>query len=182
MIIRDEKQLRLPCEDVLPGEVGELVELLEKELANSARLGAPGVGLAANQVGIQKKIAIVRLGDIKFNLVNAKIEKGYDPAIFEDEGCLSVPGRLENTIRFQEVYVVNNLEKPHRFIASGLVAVVVQHELGHLNQELFIDRIAPKQTQIIRPSLKVGANDPCPCGKINLESGKIIKFKKCCGK
>ena len=178
MIIRDEKLLRLPCKDVLPGEVGELVELLERELAQSARLGAPGIGLAAAQINIQKKIAIVRLGNTKFNLINAKIEKGYDEAIFEEEGCLSFPNRLENTLRFQEVHVINNLDTPHGFIATGLVAVAVQHELDHLNQTLFMDRAVPKPTQVFNIK-KVGPNEPCPCGIVDPMTNKVKKFKKC---
>lgn len=62
MIIQNnEELLRRPCEDVKPEEVGELVELLERELDNSGRLGSQGIGLAAPQIGILKKIAIVRI-------------------------------------------------------------------------------------------------------------------------
>lgn len=160
-----EDLLRVECADVLPEEVGELVELLEKELANSARLGNPGVGLAASQVGVAKKIAIVRAGKEQLNLVNAKIESAYDPQMFRDEGCLSWPGRVENTMRFQEVHITGNLVFPHGLIATGLFAVICQHELDHLNQKLFFDY------KIQAP--KVRPNDACVCN-----SGK--KFKKCC--
>jgi len=175
IITNNEDALRVVCEPVLPEEVGSLVETLEKELTYANRLGKNGIGLAAPQIGIAKNIAIVRLPKISFNLVNAKLEQGFDPATFTEEGCLSFPGRLENTTRFQEVYITNNLVEPHSFIASGFLAVVCQHELDHLNQKLFMDRSVPKPVPVVRSAAKVGPNAPCICG-----SGK--KYKKCCGR
>lgn len=175
IITFNEEALRLPCEDVLPNEVGSLVATLEAELANANRLGRGGIGLAAPQIGIAKKIAIVRLGKgFDIDLVNSKIEQGFDPTIFRDEGCLSFPGRVEDTSRFQEVYITNNLVYPHTFVATGLMAVVCQHELDHLNSTLFMDRKIVKHVPVISKK-KVGPNDPCLCGSNR-------KFKKCCGK
>lgn len=175
IITNDEAKLRVFCEPVTLEEVGPLVEQLEKELEHTNRIGRPGIGLAAPQIGIAKNIAIVRLPKINLNLVNAKLVQGYDPAVFTEEGCLSFPGRIENTIRFQEVHIVNNLVEPHSFIASGLVAVVCQHELDHLNSTLFMDRAAPRPRPVVNVTAKVGPNEPCPCG-----SGR--KYKKCCGR
>lgn len=172
IIINDEEALRIKCEDVLPDEVGGLISVLENELTEANRLGKGGIGLAAPQIGIAKRIAIIRLGNINIDLVNCRLEKGYDPALFKEEGCLSFPGRVENTTRFQEVYITDNLVYPHTFTATGLVAVVCQHELDHINSVLFMDhkveKLAPKKK-------KVGPNDPCMCG-----SSK--KYKKCCGR
>ena len=136
--------------------------------------GKNGIGLAAPQIGIAKDIAIIRLPKISLNLVNAKLVSGFDPATFTDEGCLSFPGRLEDTTRYQEVVVANNLVEPHSFVATGFIAVACQHELDHLNSTLFIDRKIPKLVPVIVKA-KVGPNEPCSCG-----SGK--KYKKCCGK
>lgn len=174
IITFNEEALRVKCEPVLPEEVGALVETLEKELEYANRLGKNGIGLAAPQIGIAKNIAIVRLPKMKFDLVNAKIVAGYDPALFTDEGCLSFPGRSENTIRFQEVHIVNNLVEPHSFVATGFIAVVCQHELDHLNSTLFMDRSLPKPAPVVKKA-KQGPNEPCACG-----SGK--KYKKCCGR
>ena len=175
IITNDEAALRVFCEPVTLEEVGPLVEILEKELEHSNRIGRAGIGLAAPQIGIAKNIAIVRLPKISFNLINAKLVQGYDPALFTEEGCLSFPGRNEDTIRFQEVYITNNLVEPHSFTATGLVAVVCQHELDHLNSTLFMDRMMPKATPIVAKTAKVGPNETCPCG-----SGK--KYKKCHGR
>lgn len=176
IITNNEEALRVFCEEVKPEEVGPLIATLEAELDHANRLGKGGIGLAAPQIGIAKNIAIVRLdkaSGLSVDLVNAKLEKGYDPAPFMQEGCLSFPGRLEDTIRYQEVYITNNLVYPHSFVATGLMAIVCQHEIDHLTSTLFMDRKMPKQETIIKKK-KVGPNDPCICG-----SGK--KYKKCCG-
>ena len=177
IITNNEDALRVKCEDVTLEEVGPLIEQLERELAEANRLGKNGIGLAAPQIGIAKNIAIVRIDKAKglyFNLVNCKIEKSFDPAIFRDEGCLSFPGRVEDTMRYQEVYITNNLVEPHSFVATGFLAVVCQHELDHLNSTLLPDRMIPKPVPVVRKN-KVGPNDPCICG-----SNK--KYKKCCGR
>lgn len=171
IITNNEEALRVFCEEVKPEEVGELIAILEQELAYANHLGKGGIGLAAPQIGIAKHISIVRLGNgLDFNLVNAKIEAGYDPTIFTQEGCLSFPGRVEDTTRFQEVMITNSVG-PEKFVATGLVAVVCQHELDHLNSVLFMDRKIAKPQPIITKG-KVGPNQPCICG-----SGK--KYKKC---
>jgi len=177
IITNNEEALRVKCANVLPEEVGELVSKLELELKNSARLGRPGIGLAAPQIGIAKNIAIVRVGNRPgeyINLINCKLEKGYDLSVFRDEGCLSFPGRVENTNRFQEIYVTNNLTYPHNFIATGLIAVVCQHEMDHLSGVLLPDIAIPKPKPIVNIK-KIGPNELCSCN-----SGK--KFKKCCGR
>jgi peptide deformylase len=174
IITNDESLLRVKCEPVTLEEVGPLVEALEKELDHSNKMGRSGIGLAAPQIGIAKDIAIVRLNKISINLVNAKLQQGFDPALFKEEGCLSFPGRVEDTIRFQEVHVTGNLVEPYNFVATGLLAVVIQHELDHLSSTLFMDRMIPKIVPVVRGA-KVGPNEPCSCG-----SGK--KYKKCCGR
>jgi peptide deformylase len=172
IIINNEDALRVKCEDVTLEEAKTIIALLEEDLKESARLGRPGVGLAAPQIGIAKKVAIVRLEDVKIDLVNCNVEIGYDPAVFKGEGCLSFPNKYEDTIRYQEIVVTNNLVYPHRFTATGISAVVCQHEIGHWNSDLFIDHISPKPQPVVVKA-KVGPNEPCSCG-----SGK--KYKKCC--
>jgi peptide deformylase len=165
MIVTDEALLRLPCEDVAPEEVGPLREKLEQEFERSGAIGRPGVGLAAPQIGVAKKMAIVRAPGHSVDLVNCFIENAYDLSVFEGEGCLSFPGRHERTKRYGEVHVVGNAVEPPGFVSRGFGAIVVQHELDHLVGRLLPDYAlrAPK----VRP------NDPCPC-----QSGK--KYKRCC--
>jgi peptide deformylase len=171
MIITNEDLLRVNCIDLLPEEVGTLVETLELELKQAKG----GVGLAAPQIGIAKNIAIIRAGNFGINLVNAKIIKQFDSFIHYKEGCLSFPGRVEDVPRFQEI-VVSNFISPKDFVAKGILAVIVQHELDHLNNVLFIDRAIKKVQKKVKP------NDPCICGKINPITNEIKKYKNCCYK
>lgn len=184
IITNNEEALRVKCEDVSLNEVASLIDTLEAELKEANRLGKGGIGLAAPQIGIAKNIAIIRLEkphNFSLNLVNCRIEKGFDSTIFRQEGCLSFPGRTEDTARFQEVHVVSNLVEPHSFIASGFLAVACQHEIDHLNSTLFYDHLVKKQVSIINKN-KIGPNDPCFCGKIDVVLGRVKKYKKCCGR
>ncbi len=178
MIISDQKFLRIKSEEVDSSEVDELIRSLERELYFSAIKGRPGIGLAAPQIGIHKKAAIIRIfgtgqQNVSINLVNAKIEKGYNQFVMKDEGCLSIDNALCNTLRYQEIYVVNNLVEPHSFVATGLIAVAIQHELDHLDGILVIDRKIPEINPGSFGRVKPKPNDPCFCG-----SNK--KYKKCC--
>lgn len=167
MIVTDEKILRLPCSDVQEDEINDLRDKLEASLKDSAVRGLPGIGLAGPQIGISKKMAIIRVSDsLSVDLVNAKIVESYDKSLFNGEGCLSFPKRFDDTMRYQEIVVENDIE-PKRFIAKGLFAVAIQHELDHLEGKLLPDFALPKPKKKVRP------NDPCPCGSLK-------KYKKCC--
>jgi len=144
MIITDEAKLRVECVDVLPEEVDSLRVTLEGELEYSYEMGRPGIGLAAPQIGINKRMAIVRLtsehGNVyNVDLVNCKIAQGFSEDIFDNEGCLSFPGVYKRTKRYSEIYVVDNVVEPHSFIATGLFGVCIQHELDHWKGRLLPD-------------------------------------------
>lgn len=169
IITNDADAIRLDCKDVSLYAAFETIKILEEELYNSAKIGNPGIGLAAPQCGIAENVAIVRINDAySVDLVNCRIKNQYDQFIFKEEGCLSFPGRIETTKRFNEIHIVDNLVYPYSFVATGLFAVVIQHELDHINKILLPD-IAIKQAKI-----KIRPNDKCPC-----LSG--LKHKKCCG-
>lgn len=173
MIISDENILRMPCSEVEEHETNELIASLEKELNYSALMGRPGIGLSSPQINIHKKAAIVRiptngLNDLNVNLINAKIKEKYNPFLFKGEGCLSFDKELFDTIRYQEIYVVNNLVKPYSFVATGLFAVAIQHEIDHYEGIIFKDRAVKNDIKI----KKIKPNDICFCG-----SNK--KYKKC---
>ena len=154
MIITDETLLRTPCSDVLPSEVDDLRFLLEKELRLSGEQGQSGIGLAAPQIGIYKKMAIVRIPfqnkTISVDLVNCHISSYYDKFLFEEEGCLSFPGQIVKSFRYREIVVTNNLVRPHNFIATGILAVCIQHELNHLEGILLPD-VAIKPAKPAKP-------------------------------
>jgi len=102
-----------------------------------------GIGLAANQVGLGLRILTIDTGRQQFKVINPKIVKKSGSIKFE-EGCLSFPGINLEIKRAREVWVEfldeNNREK--EIHAQGLLAVVFQHEIDHLNGILFIDRIS----------------------------------------
>jgi peptide deformylase len=118
---------------------------------------APGIGLAASQVGqlLQVVVIHVRKEDEEdtglITLVNPKIVAAQGQISFE-EGCLSVPGYYAQVKRYQDVRVqaLNPDGKSVQIEASGFLAVVLQHELDHLNGHLFIDRINPIARDIFK--------------------------------
>ena len=157
----------MPCEDVKPNEVKDLIRLLEEELAASPRRG---IGLAAIQICVPKKAAIIRINEtLRADLINCRIKNAYDLQLFQGEGCLSIPDKTVDTMRYNEIHVVDNdLGFPSAFISQGLFAVAIQHEIDHYNSTLMLERSVNQSKKKQRP------NDPCICG-----SGK--KQKRCCG-
>ena len=125
-------------------------------------IDAPGVGLAAPQVGISQRLIVVRLPDdeesreeygdeagVVHVVANPKIIKSSKGTVEGVEGCLSIPGYL-GTVDRHEMAVVTGLDrhgKPLRVKAHGWLARVFQHEIDHLDGVLFID-IAKKVWEI----------------------------------
>lgn len=102
-----------------------------------------GVGLAAPQIGISKRIAVVDVReDNKIVLINPEIIAEEGKAIME-EGCLSIPGETGDVIRSQNIKVKSLDRKGNEieFEAEGYEARAIQHEIDHLNGILFIDKV-----------------------------------------
>ncbi len=128
-------------ENVTSDELPDLIKKLEQGLAWSAENGRPGVGLAAPQIGIAKKVFIIRIpnfSNFDLNIANAEIKEKYDVFFMEGEGCLSYPDVTARTKRYQEVVIVNNLASPKKLILTGLPAVIAQHEMEHLEGVTFL--------------------------------------------
>ena len=163
----------------------ELFQILNKR--------GDGIGLAANQVGIDAQVAVVNVIE-PLVLINPKIiSKEVEMPYYE--GCLSYPDKGIHTKRYRDV-IVQTAQSESGWYFSGaeipadesrgswevdrkkkdsdlrlLESVCVQHEIDHLNGITIHDReIKLEPTKIEK---KIGRNDPCPCG-----SGK--KHKKCC--
>jgi peptide deformylase len=110
---------------------------------------APGVGLAAPQVGIGQSFIVYDIAsqedghDLQV-LINPRIIESQGEIISENEGCLSVP-EFRADVKRAELVLVEGVDRdgnPLRFEAQGMLAIVIQHELDHLNGTLFIDRIS----------------------------------------
>ena len=114
-----------------------------------------GVGLAAPQVGILKRIAVIDLyeeGDGPVTLINPQIVKTEGKQTV-DEGCLSFPNQFAKVIRPKKV-VVEALDEDGnevRYEAEGLFAQAISHEVDHLDGEVFIDKIIPGTLETYNP-------------------------------
>ncbi|ADO76901.1 peptide deformylase [Halanaerobium praevalens] len=102
-----------------------------------------GVGLAAPQIGMLKRIAVVDIREgNKVILINPEIIEKEGKAIME-EGCLSIPGETGDVIRAEKIKVksLNRKGKEVTFLAEGFEARAIQHEIDHLDGILFVDKI-----------------------------------------
>ncbi|KKK81549.1 hypothetical protein LCGC14_2812350 [marine sediment metagenome] len=96
-----------------------------------------GLGLTAIQIGIARRVAIIRMPKLKLDLINPVITEKFDRFMFQAEKCLSIPGLAINTARYMDVTLQNGNGKIYSF--TGLEAVVVQHELSHMNGRTIMD-------------------------------------------
>lgn len=122
---------------------------------------APGVGLAAPQVGISQSFIVYDIapkedGHDLHVLVNPRIVSSEGEILSENEGCLSVPDLRADVKRAERILVegVDREGNPLRFEAEGLLAIVIQHELDHLDGTLFIDRISALKRQMYKRRVK----------------------------
>lgn len=174
-VITDIAYLRQVSKRTTAAEVAKL-KLVLKIQAAVMRANSGGVGMSAIQLGIPIRAAWYRArvdqkGTMREQLlINPRIVKYSDAGVFPSEGCLSLPGKYHSTMRYKTIVYRNDLFPRRTLIATGIEAVVIQHEVDHMNGVLFIDRRATPKG---KDGQKIGRNDPCPCG-----SGK--KYKKCC--
>lgn len=116
-----------------------------------------GVGLAAVQVGILKRLVVIDIYDDNgpIVLINPVILKTKGEREVE-EGCLSFPNKFAKIVRPKEVVVRALNEKGEKFEikAKDLFAQAISHETDHLNGELFIDKIIPGTLEILTPEQK----------------------------
>ena len=177
MIIKDKNKLKKQCEVVSIKEGEEIGVRLLRELRESEN----GIGLAANQIGINKRVCVVNVKE-PLVLINPKIvEKSKEKFVFP-EGCLSFPNDKVKTIRHESIVVeADNHEGKLSFSANSkdindaFECVCVQHEIDHLDGITMFDR-EYKQIPIKRESKKIGRNE-----KVTITKGsesKILKYKK----
>lgn len=134
--------LRQPTEPVttITKKISRLIQNMIETM-----YAADGVGLAAPQVGVSKKIVVIDVGDGPIVLINPKIVSGSGEDI-DVEGCLSIPGKQAYVKRMAEVVVeaLDGEGKPIKIEGRGYLARALQHEIDHLNGILFIDLVDEK--------------------------------------
>lgn len=128
-----------------PEELGILAEMAETMYMSK------GVGLAATQVGIDKQLAVIDVGEGLINIVNPVIVK-TDGSETEEEGCLSVP---ETAIKIKraKTITVNFMDEAgeiRHLNATGLLARAFQHEIDHLHGKLIVDYLNPIKKMLIK--------------------------------
>jgi len=142
-----EKVLRQKTKPVKFSEIEKKLPHILKDMRDTC-YAVKGLGLAANQIGLSLRIAVVATDDEKkpkkFVLINPKITKKSGKT-FAAEGCLSLPGVYAKVKRYANVTVTALNEKglPVEIEAEGLLARAFQHEVDHLNGKFFIDRLSP---------------------------------------
>jgi len=183
-----------------PATLEEAHGIIAKLEETLTQVGERGVGLSAIQIGIPKRIFILKREHPNANksmfdhFINPEIVEVEEEFVYSGEACLSFPGVSKDTLRhkhyiikrglfdgdeFREevnyFYYSDNEEKPD----NDILAIAVQHEMDHLN-----GKVLPEygmKTKKLEKNIKVGRNDPCPCGRKQAD-GTSIKYKKCCGK
>lgn len=120
---------------------------------------APGIGLAAPQIDVLKRIIVIDTSETKDDLhvfINPEIVSRDGEQTLE-EGCLSVPGIYDNVTRAQRITVraLDREGQSFELEASGLLATCVQHEIDHLNGKLFIDHLSRmKRSMLTKKMIK----------------------------
>ena len=174
MIITETKQLQLMCEEVKTVKEGEEIGAqLLKELTESDN----GIGLAANQIGINKRVCVVNVKE-PLVLINPRIVEKSEEQFMFAEGCLSFPGKHIRTGRHTSVTVeADNHEGKMVFSADSenindaFECACVQHEIDHLDGITMFDRSVIAQPH--RATEKIGRND-----KVTITDGKETKELK----
>lgn len=149
-------------EDVLR-EVATEVETIDEDILTllddmvETMYETKGVGLAAPQVGVSKRIFVCDQGDgVVRKIINPVIIPLTQEIIEYEEGCLSVPGIYKKVQRINQIQINYTNEKNEKVqeIVEGFLAVIMQHEFDHLEGTLFVDKVSPVAKRMISNKLK----------------------------
>jgi peptide deformylase len=154
-----DARLKTKTRRVRPEDLAEIRAALPRMMA--AMYAAPGIGLAAPQVGLNLRFAVIDLmPDEKpspITLINPAVEQVSETLTTREEGCLSLPGHYAEVTRPERVVVsYEDLDGRKQTIeADGLLATCLQHEIDHLDGILFVDHLsALKRNMIMRKVAK----------------------------
>ncbi len=141
------RKVAAPVDAVTPD-----IERLVRDMAETM-YAAPGVGLAATQVDVHKRIIVMDVSEARDVLrvfINPEI-LAADGEAENEEGCLSVPGYYDKVTRAARIRVraLDARGKPFEQEATGVLAVCIQHEMDHLMGRVFVDHLSPlKQSRL----------------------------------
>lgn len=139
--------------DNVDASLGEFIDDLFETMYD-----APGVGLAATQVGVAKRVAVMDCSekhDDPIVLINPEILES-DELTEVNEGCLSIPGIEDKVMRNQRVKMraLDRHGEAFEMEAEGLMAQAIQHEIDHLDGKLYIDQLSSLKRDRIRKKLE----------------------------
>lgn len=157
ILVYPDPRLREVAEPV--ASVDDSIRQLVEDMAETM-YSAPGVGLAANQIGVLKRIFVIDIADedqpsdLKV-FINPEILEATGTQTYQ-EGCLSFPGGSEDIKRAERVRVraLDASGKPFELEAEGLLAVAIQHENDHLDGVLMIDKLGPLKRRRLGQKIK----------------------------
>ena len=150
--------LRQPTNELdnIDGDVQKMIDQMA-----STMYDAPGVGLAAIQVGWDKSVLIFDISSSDQDrslqvLINPRIIDQEGEIISENEGCLSVPEFKADVKRYASILVqgVDREGRPVELEAQGMLAIILQHETDHLKGKLFIDHVSALKRQLYTRRMK----------------------------
>lgn len=146
------RQKALPVEKV-DSEIKQFVSDMFETMYD-----APGIGLAANQANVQKRIIVIDVSEDKTEplcFINPEIVESEGEEMME-EGCLSVPGIYEKVTRADKIKVraLDREGKEFEMEAEGILSICIQHEMDHLEGKLFVDYLSELKRQRIRKKLE----------------------------
>ena len=164
LVILPDSQLRQVSEPI--GEITDDIRVLARDMLETM-YEAPGIGLAAIQIGVPKRLVVIDLakdGEEKrpMVLVNPEITWASDERRAYEEGCLSIPDYYEEVERPERVrFRYRDLDgKTVEADADGVLATCVQHEIDHLNGVLFIDYLSKlKRDRVIKKFQKAAKRE-----------------------
>lgn len=140
------------------GQIDDKTRRLIRDMADTM-YAAPGVGLAATQVDVHKRIVVIDVSETHDELrvfINPEVVSTEGELKLHEEGCLSVPGIYDNVRRPERVTVraLNEQGEAFELTADGLLGVCIQHEMDHLQGKVFVEYLSPLKQTRIRNKLK----------------------------
>lgn len=153
-----DQTLRQPTDELenIDGNVQQMIDQM-----SSTMYAAPGLGLAAIQVGWDKSVLIYDISPSDQErslqvLINPRLVDQEGETLSENEGCLSVPEFRADVKRYASILVegVDREGRPVELEAEGMLAIVLQHEIDHLKGKLFIDHVSALKRQLYTRRMK----------------------------
>lgn len=155
LIFYPNKDLETKCEPVLEfdADIGMLLDRMKEVMLESK-----GIGLAANQIGVTKKIIVIKTDNQIVEMINPLI-LDTDGEVKMKEGCLSFPGIHLNIFRPEQITVQyqDRTGEVKKVVATGLIARTILHECEHLSGVTFLSKVSRNERKLIQK--KLGKNE-----------------------